>query len=459
MGKILADKKVIAIIVISSLLFIMASLSIVLSILLINKSKAVNHYLTVEDLIIEHDSLYGKGKIVGYTGSETRVVLPASYSIEDGKVVSGSDYKITAIGQKAFSNSGIKYVELSKNTIEIESCAFYENCSLESFKASNLLVVGEFAFSGCKNLSSVEIYSTAKVEVERFAFYNCKALEQIEFCDYVSSIGEYSFSGTALKDVYLSKTITSIGDNAFTNCEQLTSIYLPDSLEVEYGKDLFVGATSLEKIVARGDVNFGRLINSQNENIIFNTIEIYSSEETIKEGCLTNFLQLEKFILPSIVSQIQNGSFDNVKHINTLVTPAVYDLGYDFEGVENVTNFVIISSQISSEVGAYYASFSDIEIENLVISEGVTKLGEYSFSGIEGLKTLKLPSTLKEVDSTAFTGCNIERVEIVSGILDCLNSFSSANVSGYYVKAQCEQSYKEKYEQLVDKIFTIEESN
>lgn len=46
------------------------------------------------------------------------------------------------------------------------------------------------------------------------------------------------------------------------------------------------------------------------------------------------------------------------------------------------------------------------DIHNVVIDEGVTSIGDYSFSGAKNLTNVSIPSTLKEIGAYAFSSCS-----------------------------------------------------
>ena len=55
-----------------------------------------------------------------------------------------------------------------------------------------------------------------------------------------------------------------------------------------------------------------------------------------------------------------------------------------------------------SKVGATWAICENGKIENLMLSEGITSIGQSAFWGITSMKTLTLPSTLTKIESYAF---------------------------------------------------------
>lgn len=454
MGKIVLDKKMVAIIVISSLLFVVSILAVVFSVLFINETKNRFYQLQIEDIVLKHDFEKECGMIEKIISNKTKIILPSTYSIVDGEIVEGNEFSIVGIADNTFNKSLITHIEIPASITYIGECAFYECLNLESVEASNLVTVDEFAFYGCKNLTNFEVCSYEKIMLSKYALAGCESLEDFGFINFVSDIGECAFYKTGAESVSLPATIESIGNEAFSNCDKLKVVYLPNSLECNVGKDLFVG-TRLQKLVARGNLSLQPVINSNDENLNFNTIEIYENEETIKAGCFSGFKSVEKVVLPKAISQIQNLSFDNVERIGSLITPAVYDMSYDFEGLSQVDNLIIIPSNISNEVCGHYAAVCNTKINNIIIREGVKVLGENCFSGIDSVNVVSLPSTLVSVSESSFAGCKIKRVEILSGELDCLSNIESDKVEGYYVNNNLLTKYKGKYTAFADKFFDL----
>ena len=67
--------------------------------------------------------------------------------------------------------------------------------------------IGNFAFSGCSSLTSINIPSS------------------------VTEIGAYAFSRcSSLTSISIPSSVTSIGQQAFSDCSSLTSINIPSSL-------------------------------------------------------------------------------------------------------------------------------------------------------------------------------------------------------------------------------------
>ena len=63
------------------------------------------------------------------------------------------------------------------------------------------------------------------------AFSNCNSLKEINIPSSVTSIGEYAFSGcTNLAKVNIPEGVTSIGEQAFYDCTNLTKVNIPEGV-------------------------------------------------------------------------------------------------------------------------------------------------------------------------------------------------------------------------------------
>lgn len=95
------------------------------------------------------------------------------------------------------------------------------------------------AFTGCaKTLRSITIPGNVKFIGEQ-AFEDCEALTSVVLEDGVLAIGDKAFNGcTNLTSIKLSNTLLFIGSCAFFDCKSLTTIEMPDSV-LFLGKDVF----------------------------------------------------------------------------------------------------------------------------------------------------------------------------------------------------------------------------
>ena len=172
---------------------------------------------------------------------------------------------VTSIGRMAFAYCwSLESVTLSENISSIEGYTFYDCNSLTSITIpNNVTYVGENAFGYCYNLSAVT-FGNNVTTIDNYAFAYCWSLESVTIPASVSYIGYSTFvscnslnsivveSGnttydsrnncnaiietasntliTGCQSTIIPETVTTIGDEAFYNCDGLTTIAIPNSV-------------------------------------------------------------------------------------------------------------------------------------------------------------------------------------------------------------------------------------
>lgn len=109
---------------------------------------------------------------------------------------------------------------------------FYELTNLTTIcLPSTLSGIEERAFSDCTNLISITMPNNFSGTIGEFAFSSCEKLESIQIPEGTESIGTMCFQYcSALEEVYFPSTLSSIGTEAFKYCTSLKSVTLPNSL-------------------------------------------------------------------------------------------------------------------------------------------------------------------------------------------------------------------------------------
>ena len=146
---------------------------------------------------------------------------------------------VTSIGFSAFSGcSGLTSLTIPSSVTSIGSSAF-EGCSgLTSFTIpSSVTSISSGAFEGCSGLTSFTIPSSV-TSIGSGAFEGCSGLTSLTIPSSVTSIGYKVFSGcSGLTSLTIPSSVTSISSGAFLFCG-LTNLYyiIDDEIETYLSK-------------------------------------------------------------------------------------------------------------------------------------------------------------------------------------------------------------------------------
>ena len=160
---------------------------------------------------------------------------------------------ITSIGNNSFAGFyNIKSVVLPQSVTEIGSNAF-SGTSIKKIKLSKKTeYIGEEAFSYCTKLKKVLNINCVEY-IYKAAFQGCKKLKSIKLGDRLISIGEYSFSGSGLKEIVLPDSLEVMGERCFAQCSSLESAVLPVKI-TNIPFYAFYDCGRLKKVVFRGSI-------------------------------------------------------------------------------------------------------------------------------------------------------------------------------------------------------------
>ncbi len=202
---------------------------------------------------------------------------------------------------------------------EIGQYAFYNCCDLESVIIPNSVTsIGESAFSWCISLENFVIPNSV-VSIGDYAFCNTSLLSSIEFPNTVTSIGVEAFRATDITSVVIPNSVTSIGDGAFTCCHDLLAINVEEDNPNYSSKDgvLFNRDQTMLIQCPGGKIDTYTISNSVTSirNNAFDgcrnltSIEIPASVTEIGENAFSGCDSLTSITIPSSITEISYGTF------------------------------------------------------------------------------------------------------------------------------------------------------
>jgi len=244
--------------------------------------------------------------------------------------------------------------------------------------------IGDGAFEWC-SLTSVVI-PEGVTSIGNDAFYNCDYLESVEIPNSVTSIGDYAFSSCdCLASVEIPNSVTSIGDYAFSNCACLASVVLPDSV-TSIGYSAFSNCDSLTSIVIPANV---ASIGNSAFSDCFSLTSI-----VVAEGNNTYYSSNNCIIEKESGKLIQGCG-------NSIIPDGVTSIGdYAFYSCNNLTSITIPGSVTS--IGEYAFEWCGY-LTSVTLCNGIVSIGSGAFSECYRLKTMIIPASVEYIGGGAFT--------------------------------------------------------
>ncbi|MBR4845666.1 MAG: leucine-rich repeat domain-containing protein, partial [Bacteroidaceae bacterium] len=320
--------------------------------------------------------------------------------------------------------------------------------------------IGENAFYGCRNLSSVTMPNSV-VGIDERALSGCVSLTFVSISENATSIGYYAFSDCSnLSSITIPEATISIAEGAFCGCTSLTNLKIPQRVE-NIGKNSFGSCESLTTIV----VDEGnKVYDSRNGcNAIIET-----ESNTLIVGCRNS-------VIPNTVTAIGDMAF-RMHPLNQITIPkqikSIGDEAFAYCGatsikveegnswydsrngcnaiIETESNTLIVGCKNSvipntvTAIGGYAFAETDLwsislpnglkkigegafegcrNLTSITIPEGVTSIGDWAFSHCSSLTAITIPKSVTSIGSSAFSFCNsITAITIPEGVTSIGNS-------------------------------------
>lgn len=168
-------------------------------------------------------TFFGADEIPEYSffRSEARtVLLPAS---------------VKRIGEGAFSNSAITEITLPEGVTNAGDYAFFGCRALSSVSLpSSLARIGTGCFGNCTALTSFDLSATSVTAIPDRAFAGCTALTSVATGSGIRSLGREVFEKTAIRSIDL-RSVTELGDYSLAGMPALTDVALARSADAGRG--------------------------------------------------------------------------------------------------------------------------------------------------------------------------------------------------------------------------------
>lgn len=328
---------------------------------------------------------------------------------------------VTSISAQAFNYCS----DLTSIIVEEENTVFdsRDNCNAIINKVDNKLLygcmntiipnsvasIGEFAFFGCSNLTSITIPSSVKT-IYSYAFNDCRNLSSLTIDNGLTSIGISSFIDCkSLTEIVFPNTLVSIGESAFWRCG-FTSVTIPANLS-SLGNALFVGCDNLDQIqVSTDNLNYtsedGVLFNKDKSELICFPMGKKSSDYSIPNSvtkiapfAFHNCTNLASVQVSDCLQTIGNSAFGECTSLESIVIP---------RSVQSIGSFAFSNCKALTSVTSELATPFDIEED---VFFGNTSSNPAMNVDIYSTATLYVPTGLKSLYQSKTGWSNFDNIE------------------------------------------------
>ena len=259
--------------------------------------------------------------------SQTKIICDKAFSYRESLRKIVFPYGVVIIGEEAFSNCGLKSLELP----------------------SSVKVIKKQAFSWCRGLNEI-ILPDSVVEIEDMAFWWCLSLEK----------------------VILSKSLAKIGYGVFEQCENLKEITIPSSVREIKGNPFPIHTLC-------------KVTNNSPHFTIKDDLFFTADLSTII-ACLSD---KNEFVIPNQVKTIGVSAFESRLVSSVIISNYVTHIEYRaFARCDKLRNIIIPKSVEVLEKHAFHACRN---LESITIYNPTIQLNSWAFEACDKLRIIYIP--------------------------------------------------------------------
>ena len=355
------------------------------------------------------------GNLTSYTGTDSEVTVPSSYSMI-GEPTTKSLYFETVDSTEEYMMTLINITNFKLTTDDGEEYIFddFEEVALSSDYVNYFPCTLEY-----KDYSNVTFTTGSDYQVEGVvgAFAFNQTIQTVNLPDSIKNIGFYSFFGSTLKEITLPSSLTSIWEAAFDDCDNLQPSITDQGVK-------YLGSEQNPYLVlwdGTGIETSTYIVNEKCKFIYSDAFEAHYSLRTVTIPASVTEIGDNPFAecsnLESIIVEAGNSSYyvegnclieestkTLIKGLNNSTIPSDIKIIGDkaFSYCERLTSITLPEGLISIGLWAFLYCRG---LTSITLPEGLTSIGAGAFYYCDGLTSITLPESLTSIGGGAFSNC------------------------------------------------------
>lgn len=345
---------------------------------------------------IEHIRLPANLSELGaFAFDDTKLIYFDVYDYENYEVIDGALYNKDGNVLVYYPCQKTELVDFTK----LAGIAAYAlagwNHEIDITLAEGFVNIEEGAFSRSK-IKSITLPTSLQTIGDK-AFMDCANLTSVTFNQGLKSIGANAFSGTALTSVTLPDSLETIGESAFEDVALTGTLTTNASLQ-SIGKKAFYGAKIESVVLGDALLTIGE---SAFEGI--EELTTVSGGAQLQEIGKKAFYgtKIESFVFGDALVKIGDSAFESTP----LTGEVIFGEAFDYLGSKAFKDTLITKVSLNSKLSSFgsYAFEDCANLTEAVFGKGLTSIGIYAFRNTK-LTQVSFPTTLTSIGNYAFAG-------------------------------------------------------
>lgn len=256
---------------------------------------------------------------------------------------------------------------------------------------------------GYKSIKKVEI-SDGITAIGNYCFYGFDGLNTIIIPSTVERIGVNAICSNALKKIEIPASVTSIETSSFNNSKNLVELVVSEDNEAYSSSAGMIFSKDMKTLILCPRGKAGK-------------VSVPSGTEILNESCFYSCSKITNIELPKSINEIQHGAFLMCSSLASISLPEGISEIPDqcFENCSKLKNIAIPGTV--TKIGSW--AFSGTNIEKIEIPSSVTSLDYASFYQCASLKEIYLPDSITDVGVATFMGCTSLKTANISTFFTC----------------------------------------